>query len=44
MDQATTAIALICFFIVGAAVLFATIYFGPNMKRDLDRDNGDADA
>ena len=43
MDQATT-IGLIIFFIVGAAVLYATIYFGPNMKGDSGGDNGDADA
>jgi hypothetical protein len=41
MDQQTaTAIGLICFFIIGAAVYFTTIYFAPSM-RDYWRDKQD---
>ena len=39
-QQAATGIGLICFFIVGAAAYFATIYFAPNM-RDYWRDKQD---
>ena len=36
-QQMTTLIVIACLFIVGTAVFFATVYFGPNMKDYFDK-------
>jgi hypothetical protein len=36
-QQIITGLVVVCLFIVGAAVLLATINFGPNMKDYFDR-------
>jgi hypothetical protein len=36
-QQMITGIVIACLFVVGAAVLLATIYFGPNMKDYFDQ-------